>query len=140
MSLIGGLIGGAGKIIDELHTSKEEKAEAELERYKAETARSAVQQRERLARLDIEREVAKSQGTAQWRPAVGRTCNLGLLYALLIQPLAAWVTGIVGGFAGLALAAPPALDGELLVTVLAATLGMGGLRTAEKWRGVEHRR
>lgn len=66
-----------------------------------------------------------------WRPFIGWTCGLALAYQYVIAPLVMWTTLTVG----IHLAAPPKLD-DMLWQLVFAMLGMGGLRTYEKVKGV----
>lgn len=60
-----------------------------------------------------------------WRPAVGWTCVLALIWNYIVAPLLIAV--------GLKM---PGLDVGELITLLLAVLGVGGLRTYEKAQGV----
>ncbi len=70
--------------------------------------------------------------TAGWRPAIGWVCGAALAYTYLIYPLAVWVAvlwapGVV----------PPKLGNDgMLYELLLGMLGLGGLRTFEKIKGV----
>lgn len=68
---------------------------------------------------------------AGWRPMIGWCCALALCYQYLIIPFATW------GFAAAHVIVPafPALD-ENLWELMFGMLGMGGLRTWEKVKGV----
>ena len=66
-----------------------------------------------------------------WRPFIGWTCGLALAYQYVVAPLVMWATLTVG----IHLAAPPKLD-DMLWQLVFAILGMGGLRTFEKIKGV----
>ena len=65
-----------------------------------------------------------------WRPAVGWVCVLGLAYQFAGAPLLSWLATANG------LPTPPPLDTGDLLTILGGMLGLGGLRTAEKIKGV----
>lgn len=67
---------------------------------------------------------------AGWRPYIGWVCGFGFTYALVLQPLLAWVSVNVGW------SAPPQIDTGAAVTMLTAMLGLGGLRTYEKEKDV----
>ena len=69
--------------------------------------------------------------TSGWRPFIGWTCGLALAYQFVLAPLLMWITLTVG----VHLAAPPKLD-DMLWQLVFAMLGMGGLRTFEKIKGV----
>ncbi len=68
---------------------------------------------------------------AGWRPMIGWCCALALCYQYLIIPFAGW------GFACAHIAIPPfPLLDENLWQLMFGMLGMGGLRTFEKIKGV----
>ena len=102
-------------------------AEAEFLRMAAEGELKQV-----IAQLEINaREAAHpSVWVAGWRPFFGWAGGVGFVYATIGQPLLAWVAAIKG------LPAPPSLNLELLWVVITGMLGIGGLRTFEKSRGV----
>tara|TARA_B110000503_G_scaffold50010_1_gene81097 strand:+ start:178 stop:555 length:378 start_codon:yes stop_codon:yes gene_type:complete len=67
----------------------------------------------------------KSLLVAGWRPAIGWICGLSLLYSTMLSPiLGIWFT------------VPPVND-ELLSTVLMGMLGLGAMRSFEKYKGVQ---
>jgi hypothetical protein len=66
-----------------------------------------------------------------WRPFIGWTCGGALAYQYVATPILMWLTASIG----ITLAQPPKLDGTLWELVF-ALLGMGGLRTYEKIKGV----
>lgn len=68
---------------------------------------------------------------AGWRPFIGWTCGAALAYQYVATPIIMWLATSVH----VTLAQPPKLDGTLWELVF-ALLGMGGLRTYEKIRGV----
>ena len=66
----------------------------------------------------------KSIFVSGWRPFIGWVCGVGLLYNVLVSPiLDVWFT-------------MPEIDPGLLYPVLMGMLGLGGMRTAEKFKGV----
>lgn len=68
---------------------------------------------------------------AGWRPFIGWTCGLALAYQYVAAPLVVWVMSTFGYL----ITPPPRLD-ETLWQLVFAMLGMGGLRTFEKIKGV----
>lgn len=66
-----------------------------------------------------------------WRPFIGWVCGIALAYQYVAAPLLMWIASSLH----IALSAPPKLDGTLWELVF-ALLGMGGLRTFEKVKGV----
>lgn len=67
-----------------------------------------------------------------WRPAVGWTCAASLAYTFVIQPMAAFAIGVWR----LQLPPLPVLDTGSLMAILGGLLGLGGMRTYEKIKGV----
>lgn len=63
---------------------------------------------------------------AGWRPFVGWTCGVGLVYQSMIHNILEWISRIQGW------PTPPAVDSATLIYILCALLGVGGLRTVEK--------
>ena len=70
-----------------------------------------------------------------WRPFIGWVCGIALAYQYVAAPLLMWVATSLH----IPLAAPPKLDGALWELV-SALLGMGGLRTLERIKGVARER
>lgn len=66
-----------------------------------------------------------------WRPFIGWTCGLALAYQFVAAPVLVWAALSFGFHPP----APPKLDDTLWQLVF-AMLGMGGLRTFEKIKGV----
>lgn len=62
---------------------------------------------------------------AGWRPFIGWVCGFALAYNFVLRDLLVWYVG--------AESAPPALQMEHLMTVLIGMLGLGGMRTFEKF-------
>lgn len=67
---------------------------------------------------------------AGWRPAVGWCGVLGLIYSVLLQPMLAWYSTM------LRITAPPMIDSGALITLLGVILGIGSMRSYEKFKGV----
>jgi hypothetical protein len=85
-----------------------------------------------IAQLEINaREAAHpSIFVAGWRPFFGWAGGAGFVYATILQPLLAWWAAIKGW------PTPPTLNLDLLWAVVTGLLGIGGLRTFEKTKGV----
>jgi len=67
-----------------------------------------------------------------WRPAVGWLCASGLAYQFLLQPLLPWCAALSGA----AVPPLPAIDNDTLLVLLTGMLGLGGIRSWEKVKGV----
>ena len=66
-----------------------------------------------------------------WRPFVGWTCGFAFAYHYVVQPISLFFLAAFGMAITL-----PAFSMESLLTVLLGLLGLGGLRTYEKFKGV----
>ena len=65
------------------------------------------------------------------RPAIMWVACLGLLWSFFLAPMLNWILVISGSTIQ-----PPVLNTEGLMTLTLSLLGLGGMRTAEKWKGV----
>jgi len=125
--LAGDVIEAVGKVADGLFTSDEERlTHAEV--------MERLRQRPHLAQVAVNRTEASHRSTwvAGWRPAIGWTCAAGLGYHFILHPLLAWAVSI--GDASISL--PPDIDVGPLLTLVMSMLGLGGLRTFEKAKGL----
>ena len=67
-----------------------------------------------------------------WRPFIGWTCGLAFFYHFVGQPVAVFVMTVMGT----EIPTLPEFDMGTLLTVLGGMLGIGGLRTYEKQKGI----
>lgn len=74
---------------------------------------------------------SSSAFTSGWRPMIGWVCALALAYQYLLSPIGMWLATTMH----IAVATPPKLD-DSLWQLMFGMLGMGGLRTYEKLKGV----
>jgi hypothetical protein len=114
------------KVLDKFVPDPEAKAKAESE------LRSSLQAWDK-AQTDVNAVEAANANVfvSGWRPFIGWTCGLALAYQYVLAPLVMWAALTVG----VQLATPPKLD-DMLWQLVFAMLGMGGLRTFEKIKGV----
>lgn len=131
--LIGGIVETVGKVADDLFTSDEERARAEIDAYRAETERIGGQ-----AEINKIEAQHSSVFVAGWRPAVGWVSVLALAYQFVLYPLMVWGWSSMqaAGWIGVSLNPPPLLDVEALMVLITGMLGIAGARTWEKFRGV----
>ena len=123
MSILSSLIGPATSLLDKVIEDKDEK-----NRIAFELSTLAERHANELAKGQIEvnkvEAAHKSLYVAGWRPSIGWCCSLGLLYHVLIAPIAGiWVE-------------VPEIDPSLLMTTMTGMLGLGAMRSYEKTRGV----
>lgn len=129
---LGGIIDGVMDGLDGLFTSDEERLQAKAEATKLVHTRL-------MGQLAINKQEAahKSIFVAGWRPAIGWTCAASLAYNFIGQPLLVYLMECIAVWKDMAnMPYPPTLDIESLMSVVMAMLGMAGLRTYEKQKGV----
>ena len=104
-----------------------------------------MQQTGELAQLAATTDLAKAQIAVNlaeashasvfvsgWRPAVGWCCALSVAYVSFVEPLARFVVTLTGWHGTF-----PAIDTTLTLQILGTLLGMAGLRTFDKVKGVD---
>lgn len=116
-------------LIDRMFPDPAAKAAAELELLKMTQAGDLNIILEQL-KINAVEAANPSIFVAGWRPFVGWICGFGLLYATIFHNIIEWISVIRSW------PLPPAVDTDTLIYVLGAMLGIGGLRTLEKVRGV----
>ncbi len=86
-----------------------------------------------LAQLDINKQEASHRSifVAGWRPFIGWTCGLALAWTYVGVPILQFILAQTGHLIDL-----PSLDMSQMMPVLMGMLGLGGLRTFEKFKGV----
>jgi len=129
MSSLNPLAGIAGSVmngLDDLFTSDEEKANAALKVEQLLQKPHILQ-----AMANIESAKHKSVWVAGWRPAIGWVCAVGLGYQFLILPFA----GLINAYFALP-AELPSIQSAELTTLVMSLLGLGGLRSYEKTKGL----
>jgi len=114
------------KILDKFIPDPSEKAKAEAD------LRDALMKWD-VAQTEVNKAEAASANwfVAGWRPAVGWTCAAAFAYTFVLQPFLFSFLGALGVKVPL-----PPLDMSVLMSVLLGMLGLGGLRTYEKTKGV----
>ena len=109
-----------GNALDKLFTSDEELAQAEAVMEKLRQQPGALQVE--LNKIEAQH---RSVFVAGWRPYIGWVCGTGLAFTFLVNPVIQWYTGKPG----------PVLPSEIMTELVIALLGLGALRTAEKFAG-----
>ena len=116
----------AGKVLDKFVQDKDLKAKLDHEMNMAFHEAN-------LAQVEVNKVEAasKSMFVAGWRPFVGWTCGLALMYHFLLSPLLQFILRASGIEVEL-----PEFEFAQLSPSLMGMLGLGTLRTYEKLRGV----
>jgi|TARA_R110000823_G_scaffold219924_2_gene348684 hypothetical protein len=131
MSIISSLIGPVSGILDKVIEDKDQKAQLA---HEIATMSDTHAQQALLAQLEINKAEAASGSLFKggWRPFVGWICGVALLYHFILTPLILFGVGLSGA----TIPPLPEFDMSSLMTVLMGMLGLGGLRTYEKQKGL----
>lgn len=131
MSLLTSLIDPISTLLDKVIMDKDEKA-----RLAHEIATLATRQAHEIAmaQIEVNKEEAKHSKlfVSGWRPFIGWTCGVALCWHFLLAEMVTFA--LVWG--GLEVPTMPDFDMGSLMTLLFGLLGLGGLRTYEKTKGV----
>ena len=131
MVMIQALIGPATKLLGKFIEDKDTKNKIAFE---LSTMAEKHAQQLAMAQIEVNKAEAASGSLFKggWRPAVGWVCAIAFAYHFIIKDL------IIFGasFAGAELPELPEFDMGTLLTVLGGMLGIGGLRTYEKQKGL----
>lgn len=132
------LLGLGSKVIDKLFPDQAQRDAAKLELLKmqqsGELAQLAADTSLATAQIGVNAEDAKSSSVfvSGARPFVLWGCGVALVYVSLIEPMMRFVAVVAFGYGG----AFPSIDTTLTTQVLLGLLGLGGLRTIDKIKGV----
>ena len=128
----GGAIKTVGKIIDELHTSDEERLQAKNTIAKIEAELKKRQIDVNLA--DAQSKAGGISGAIQriWRPLIGFSCALAIFWEFVLKQFLMFLIATMNWETK----PLPELDMATLMPLVMALLGMGALRSYEKVKGV----
>lgn len=128
----------AGKVVDKLFPDPAQRDAAKLELLK-------MQQSGELTKLAADTDLAKAQISVNaieaasprlfvsgGRPFIIWMCGAALGYATILEPLARFCAQVIWGYSG----AFPAIDTMLTMQVLLGLLGLSGMRSWDKGKGV----
>jgi hypothetical protein len=129
MNLLGisSIIDSVGKVAGDLITTDKEKMQLEIENRKLDMAVD-------MAQIEVNKIEAASSSmfVAGWRPFIGWGCGSAFLYSAMFEPIARFVAQVGFNYTG----AFPQLDTNLTMQVMLGMLGMAGMRSYEKTKGV----
>ncbi|NTU49421.1 MAG: hypothetical protein HGA87_00745 [Desulfobulbaceae bacterium] len=132
--VLGDIINTVGGLIDDLHTSGEEKMKATLDARDQDIKELGIYADLVKGQTSVNLAEAqhKSIFVAGWRPFIGWVGGIALSYQFILYPLLSWIwMAAKPGFQH-----PAPLESDLLWTLVAGMLGIGTMRTAEKVKGV----
>ena len=120
------LIEAVGRVLDGLFTS-------DKERLSKTAALARVAQQPALVQAEINKIEAahRSVFVSGWRPFIGWSCGVALAWSYVVTPILHFGLAQAGLLVDL-----PAMDMSEMMPVLMGMLGLGGLRTFEKFKGV----
>ena len=125
------LIGPVTGLLDKFIEDKDQKA-----RLAHEIATMAEKHGHEAAMAQVEVNKAEAQHrsifVAGWRPFIGWTCGIALAYHFVLNPVILFGASV----SGYELPELPEFDMQSLMTVLLGMLGLGGMRTFEKAKGL----
>ena len=121
------VIGVAGKVLDKFVEDKDLKTKLEAELKQQMISLDLAQ-----TQANIEQAKHPSIFVAGARPAIMWICALGLGWQFILAPISSWI--ILTWYPMVTL---PMLETGELTSLVLALLGLGGMRTAEKWKGVQ---
>lgn len=136
--LIASLIPLVGNVLDKVlpNTAEREKAKAEIALRLAENETELLKLFAEIdkGQLEINKVEAANSSlfVAGWRPFIGWSSGLGVVYALLVRPIFQDILAAAHSTVVL-----PHLDTSVLMGLVSTLLGMGTLRMVEKLKGVE---
>jgi len=133
LSDIGGILTSAREAITgKKITNPAEMAKIDLQLQTLENALTTGQ-------LAINKAEAQSSHwfVASWRPFIGWVGGMALAYQFLLYPLIVWAWVATGNDIE---TAPPMVDASALYPVLLGMLGIGGLRSLDKFHGTDTKR
>ena len=130
---IGAIIDSVGKVASDLITTDKERVQLELEGKRIDQATD-------LAQMEVNKTEAQNQNlfVAGWRPAIGWVGAAAMAYQFLAYPLLVWSWTWMQAeqIVPQEVKPPPMLDTEALWVILSGMLGIAGMRSFEKTRGV----
>lgn len=132
-SILGGILSPVKDIIGEFVTDPDKKLEASIKIRELEDQVYARYHDEMMGQMEVNKVEAANSSVfvSGWRPFVGWVGGVGLAYSSILQPFFNWMSRIWGYTGEL-----PVIDSTSLITVLCGMLGIGVMRSFEKYNGV----
>ena len=133
MSVFSDLVGPVTGLLDKFVEDKDQKNALA---HEISTMAERHSQEQMLAQLEVNKAEAASSSifVSGWRPATGWVCVLGMAGNFIVTPFANFVLALLDVHVVV-----PLVPLDTMMPVLLGLLGLGGLRTLEKTKGV-HRK
>ena len=131
MSLLNNLVAPVTGLLDKFIEDKDQKAALA---HELATMADKHAQQLALAQIEVNKAEAASGSFFKggWRPFVGWVCGVAFAYHFIIEPLVIFILTAIG----MDIPDLPEFDMGTLLPVLGGMLGIGGLRTYEKHKGL----
>jgi len=132
--IIGDIINSVKDVVSEVVVDKDKRDQVNLELRRIEDQAQARLDEHVSNQIEVNKVEAASSSVfvAGWRPAVGWIGAAGLGWTVLLQPMVSWTASVVFRYEG----AFPVVNSDILLYTLGGMLGIGGMRTFEKYKGV----
>lgn len=123
-----------GRVLDRVLPDPElrAKADAEVRAMEREgTFEQRAEQETRRSQIDVLKADAAGKSAMQrlWRPFMGWACGVSLAYCWIVHPMVSWVAALNGW------PAPPVIETQQQLWIVAQMLGLAGMRSLEKLKG-----
>tara|TARA_R100000458_G_C8276005_1_gene251183 strand:+ start:1305 stop:1706 length:402 start_codon:yes stop_codon:yes gene_type:complete len=131
LSIINTLVGPVTGILDKFIEDKDQKAALA---HEIATMSEKHAQQLAMSQIEVNKAEAASGSIFKggWRPFIGWVCGLAFAYHFILQPILVFIFAATGAN----LPELPEFDMGTLLPVLGGMLGIGGLRTYEKQKGL----
>ena len=129
--MLGALIGPVTGLLDKFIEDKDQKNALA---HEIATMSEKHAQELAMAQIEVNKAEAASGSIFKggWRPFIGWVCGFAFAYHFILQPILLFGTAL----AGVHLPSLPEFDMSQMMPVLLGMLGLGGLRTFEKQKGI----
>jgi len=127
LGIVESVVGVAGKVLDKFVEDKDLKTKLNAE-LKSQIISLDLAQ----AQTNLEQAKHSSIFIAGARPAIMWICAFGLGWQFVFQPVAAWIIIVSGSEMML-----PVFETEGLMPLTLSLLGLGGMRSFEKFKGIQ---
>ena len=131
LNLVSSLVGPVTGLLDKFIEDKDQKAKLA---HEIATMAEKQAHEANMAQVEVNKAEAQHRSlfVAGWRPFVGWICAVALGYHFVLHPIILFGAG----WAGVEIPELPSFDMDSLMTVLLGMLGLGGLRSYEKAKGL----
>lgn len=116
------------KLVDRIpDPAAKEKAKLQMQ---SDLLAALVEESKNQAEINKVEAASSSVFVSGWRPAIGWVCAAGFGWTFLLHPFLSWILYVSGVSTPL-----PEIDHNILMELTFGMLGMGALRSFDKWKG-----